>query len=583
MENGKFEIRDNFYLNGEKFKIISGAIHYFRVVPEYWRDRLEKLKAMGCNTVETYVAWNLHEPKHGEFHFDGMLDLAKFIKTAQELGLWVIVRPSPFICAEWEFGGLPAWLLAEDSIRFRTTHPAFLRYISEYYKQLFSILAPLQITNGGPIILFQIENEYGYYGDDKAYLQALADIMRGNGAVVPFVTSDGPWGDAIESGRLPGALPTGNFGSKAKEQFAALSKYTNGGPLMCMEFWVGWFDSWGCGEHHTSDLAQNVTDFDEILSQGSVNIYMFHGGTNFGFTSGSNYYDELTPDVTSYDYDAVLSEDGQFTEKYRAFQKVIARYAPVPDVKPSAKIERRAYGTLKAKEKVSLFAVAGDLAAPVESPFPLSMEKLGQNFGYTLYRSVLKSRFPVEKIRLYGANDRAQVFLDEKPVLTLYDRELLTEHPADWTHGGEAKFDILVENMGRVNFGPALDRQRKGIDGSVCVNGHTHAGWRMYALPLDNSDKIDFSKEYREGVPAFYRFTLDVETKGDTFLDMTGWGKGCVLLNGFNLGRFWEKGPQKRLYIPAPLLKEGENELIVFETEGRASGTVTLAGEPMLS
>lgn len=577
-----FEIKDKFYYNGEPVQIISGAIHYFRIVPQYWRDRLEKLKAMGCNTVETYVPWNIHEPKEGEYHFEGILDIQSFIRQAAKLGLWVIIRPSPYICAEWEFGGLPAWLLAEDSMRLRSVYKPFLKHVEEYYKRLFEILKPFQLNNGGPIIMMQIENEYGYFGDDTSYMEEIRELMLKYGAEVPLFTSDGPWGDAMNCGRLEGVLPTGNFGSKMKMQFEALKEHTKGGPLMCMEFWIGWFDHWGNGGHKTSNLEANCEDFDEALKNGNVNIYMFTGGTNFGFMNGSNYYDELTPDVTSYDYDALLTEGGDITPKYLKFQKIIGQYRELPKVKLSTVIHKKSYGELKVKHKVGLFEALEDIADPVESTFPKSMERLGQNYGYILYRSTLKREKIIEKLRLWYANDRAKVFVSEQPLITLYDRELLTEHTVSCEFEKNSSLDILMENMGRVNFGPLLDRQRKGIDGCVLVNGHQHMNWSHYPLPLDNLDQLDFTKGYKEGCPAFYLFELWVDEPGDTYIDMEGWGKGCAFINGFNLGRFWEIGPQKRLYLPAPLLKSGANEIIVFETEGKALESIVLKDEPDL-
>ena len=577
---GNFEITDNFYLDGKPFQIISGAIHYFRIVPEYWQDRLEKLKAMGCNTVETYIPWNMHEPKKGEFHFEGMLDIERFVKTAQELGLYVILRPSPYICAEWEFGGLPAWLLAEDGMKLRVSYPPFLKHVQDYYDVLLKKIVPYQINYGGPVILMQVENEYGYYANDREYLLAMRDKMQKGGVFVPLVTSDGPFEENLNGGHLEGALPTGNFGSKTEERFEVLKKYTDGGPLMCTEFWVGWFDHWGNGGHMTGNLEESVKDLDKMLELGHVNIYMFEGGTNFGFMNGSNYYDELTPDVTSYDYDALLTEDGQITEKYRRYRDVIAKYREIPEVTFTTEIKRKAYGTLPVKEKVSLFSVLDDLSAPVESSFPQSMEKLGQNYGYILYHSTLDTEEKLEKLRLWEANDRANIFVDQKPVTTLYDLELLKEKELDVTFERGADFDILMENMGRVNFGPRMEHQRKGIGQCVQVNGHMHNHWKQYTLPLDNIEKVDFSKEYKEGLPGFYRFTVDIDETADTFLDFEGWGKGCVFVNGFNIGRFWEIGPQKRLYIPAPLLKKGENEIIVFETEGKTRDTIVLKDEP---
>lgn len=576
----RFEIKDNFYLDGKPFKVISGAFHYFRTVPEYWQDRLEKCKALGCNTVETYIPWNMHEPKRGTFCFEGILDIEGFIQLAQKLGLYVILRPSPYICAEWEFGGLPAWLLAEAGMKLRVSYPPFLDAVKAYYQVLLPKLTKYQIDNGGPVILMQIENEYGYYANDKAYMEYMRRLMVELGVTVPLVTSDGPFAENLSGGKLKGVLPTGNFGSRTEERFAALAEHTEGGPLMCTEFWVGWFDHWGNGGHMRGNLEESVQDLDKMLELGHVNIYMFEGGTNFGFMNGSNYYDELTPDVTSYDYDAVLSEDGQITEKYRRYQEVISKYIELPKVQFTTEIKRKAYGRLKVQDKVSLFSVLEDISTPVYSSFPQSMEKLGQSYGYILYRSSLDTEEKIEKIRLWGANDRANILVGEKPVAVLYDRELLAEKKLDVEFAKGEKLDILVENMGRVNFGPMMEKQRKGIDHCVQINGHMHNGWQQYCLPLDNVEQINFAKEYQEGVPAFYRFTFEVEEVCDTFLDFAGWGKGCAFLNGFNLGRYWEIGPQKRLYIPAPLLKLGLNEIILFETEGIVSDSIVLCEEP---
>ncbi|TAH64397.1 MAG: beta-galactosidase [Anaerolineaceae bacterium] len=579
MTVNKFEIRDQFYYNDRAVKIISGGMHYFRIVPEYWRDRLEKLKAMGCNTVETYVPWNMHEPHKGEFCFQGMLNIKEFVELAGELGLWVIIRPSPYICAEWEFGGLPAWLLKEEGMRLRCSYEPFLKHVEDYYKVLFEILSPLQLPYGGPIIMMQVENEYGYYGDDTAYMESLKQMMLDKGCVVPLVTSDGPWGDAIECGKLPGVLPTGNFGSKMKEQFEILKEHTEGGPLMCMEFWVGWFDHWGLDKHLTSDLAKNCSNLEDGLKYGNINIYMFIGGTNFGFMNGSNYYDQLAADVTSYDYDAVLTEWGDITPKYLAFQEIIGKFVELPKLPITASITKKAYGEILIRDRVGLFEALEDLSVPVDDIHPLSMEKLGQNYGYILYHSALKKEQNLEKLRLWGANDRANIFVDGEPIITLYDRELLEEHQIEHKLKEDSHISILMENMGRVNFGPLLEKQRKGIDHCVQLNGHMHMNWTHYCLPLDNLEKLDYSKGWSKGKPSFYRFELEVDEAADTFLGMEGWGKGCAFINGFNLGRYWDIGPQKRLYIPAPLLKQGKNEIIIFETEGRIRESLVLYDE----
>lgn len=575
-----FEIKETFYLDGKPFQIISGSIHYFRIVPEYWRDRLEKLKSLGMNTVETYIPWNMHEPEKGKFVFDGMCNVVEFVKIAEELGLYVILRPSPYICAEWEFGGLPGWLLSGEGMRLRVSDPAFLGHVQDYYNVLLPILKPLQITEGGNVILMQIENEYGYFGNDRRYMEQLRDMLRAGGITVPLITSDEPKDESMEGGSVEGALPTGNFGSNTRERFEILKKHVKGGPLMGAEFWVGWFDHWGNGGHMTGNLEQSAADLDEMLKTGHVNVYMFIGGTNFGFMNGSNYYDALTPDVTSYDYDAILTEAGDLTRKYEVYREIIGKYTQLPRVEFSTPIAKKAYGRVRESGRVGLFQALRDIAKPVESVCTRSMERLGQYYGYILYVSGIRNERKLEKIRLRKANDRANIFLGDRRLLTLYDRELLEEHKVDVPPRPGDELRILVENMGRVNFGPGMEEQRKGIDGSVQINGHMHHNWQQYCLPLNNLEKLDFDRGYTEGLPGFHRFELSVEEKGDTFLELEGWGKGCVFVNGFNIGRFWEIGPQKRLYIPAPLLKQGKNEIIVFETEGKSTGEISFRDEP---
>jgi beta-galactosidase len=365
----KFEIKDNFMLDGEPMHVISGGIHYFRVVPEYWRDRLEKLKALGCNTVETYLPWNMHEPKKGFFNFEGLLDVVRFVEIAQELGLYVILRPSPYICAEWDFGGMPAWLLAEDGMRFRVSYPPFVQHVEDFFRELIPRLTPLQIDQGGPVIMMQVENEYGSYANDKVYLERLRDMMIEFGVTVPLVTSDGPNYEMLDGGDIEGVHPTVNFGSNPAGNFPYLDKYTKG-PKMCMEYWIGWFDHWGNEQHITANLEQSTIDLEKMLEMGHVNFFMFHGGTNFGFMNGSNYSTHLQPDVTSYDYDAILSEEGKITEKYRIYQEVIRKYAEIPEVTFTTEIKQKAYGRLDVKEKVSLNAVLSLISKPVDSAYP---------------------------------------------------------------------------------------------------------------------------------------------------------------------------------------------------------------------
>jgi beta-galactosidase len=581
MEIHNFEIRDDFYLDGEKIKIISGGIHYFRVVPEYWKDRLEKLKALGCNTLETYVAWNVHEPIEGQFNFEGIANLQGYMKLAQELGFWVIIRPAPYICAEWEFGGMPAWLLTKQGMRLRTNTKPFLDCVDRFYKELFKILKPLQVNYGGPIIMMQIENEYGYYGDDTNYLFALKALMEKHGAVVPFVTSDGPTKQNLKDGSLPDVLATANFGSRTIERFQVLEDYIGNKPLMCMEFWVGWFDSWDCQRHNTSNLEENVQDLDDMLRLGNVNIYMFHGGTNFGFMNGSNFYDKLEADVTSYDYDALLTEDGELTKKYYEFQKVISKYTQIPQVEFTTKILKKAYGDLPIGRKVSLFSVLEDISEGVYYPCTLTMEALGQSYGYIMYRTKLIKGKHVEKCRILEAGDRAILFTNQKQAAIRYNLELDQEFDFE-AQEEEVTLDILMENMGRVNYGVRLEDQSKGIKKGVSFRGAMHSNWMHYPLPLNNLEQLDFNKEHKPGTPAFYEFEFEALETGDTFLELEGWGKGCVFVNGNNIGRFWKIGPQKRLYIPGPYLKTGSNKIIVFETDGIVGDKISLKSEPDL-
>lgn len=576
-----FEIKDKFYLDGEPFQIISGSIHYFRTVPEYWRDRLEKLVNMGCNTVETYIPWNFHEPKRGEFLWEGMRDIRRFIETAHELGLYMIIRPSPYICAEWEFGGLPAWLLTDRNMRLRCSYKPYLDAIKAYYAELMPRLAPYQIDMGENVILMQLENEYGYYGNDTAYLEFLRDTMRSLGITVPFVTSDGPWSEVIfKSGMVGGALPTGNFGSSAEWQFGQMRKFIGEDkPLMCMEFWNGWFDAWG-EEHHTTAPEKAAEALDELLKRGSVNFYMFEGGTNFGFMSGRNCGNK-TADVTSYDYDAPLTEDGRITEKYERFKEVISKYRSFEPIPLTTEIRRKSYGEIVCSGSVDLFSVIGKISAPVRSVYPLSMEEIGQDYGYILYR--LRVDEKISGMWLEKAADRVMCFRDGERLFDVEGDVLCQKYePEEAVSGGV--IDLLCENIGRENFGTNLEDQRKGILGGVKINDRRYFGYEIFPLPLDGEQilKLDFDGEQREGVPAFYRFDFNVDEAGDTFLDTEGFGRGCAFVNGFNLGRFWEIGPQKRLYIPAPLLKKGANTIVLFENTGKAAEKISLSDKSLL-
>ncbi|MEX5398186.1 beta-galactosidase family protein [Streptococcus sp. ZJ93] len=583
-----FQIREDFYLNDRPFKILSGAIHYFRVHPDDWYHSLYNLKALGFNTVETYVPWNLHEPQKGAFTTEGIVDIERFLTIAQELGLYAIVRPSPYICAEWEWGGLPAWLLAEQ-VRVRSSDPAYLRHVEDYYAFLLPILAKHQLSEGGNILMFQVENEYGSYGEEKAYLRAIADLMRKYGLTAPFFTSDGPWRATLRAGTLieDDILVTGNFGSKAAENFDQLQSFFDEHgkkwPLMCMEFWDGWFNRWG-DEIIRRDPDELAVAVMKTIERGSINLYMFHGGTNFGFMNGCSARGQIDlPQVTSYDYDAILDEAGNPTKKFYKLQELMKKSYPQLDYAEPLVKEAKAYQTASLNDKVSLFSALENVSDCQEAFYPKSMEELGQNVGYTCYRTrIEKDKLEAERLRIIDARDRVQVFLAGEKVATQYQEEvgddIFLEQVAK-----ETDLVILVENMGRVNYGHKLTAptQRKGLGRGVMADLHFIGQWEMYPLPLDRVQELDFTKAWQENQPAFYRYHINVEHAQDTYLDMTGFGKGVVFVNQQNIGRFWERGPILSLYIPKGYLKKGENEIIVFETEGTYRENLRFSSEPI--
>lgn len=585
-----FEIKEDFMLNGQPFKIISGAIHYFRLPTSQWEDSLYNLKALGANTVETYLPWNIHEPAEGVFDFTGMKDVEAFVSLAQRLGLWVILRPSVYICAEWEFGGLPAWLLKESGIRLRSTDERFMSRVANYYQELLPRLVPLQVTQGGPVLMMQIENEYGSYGMDKEYLKATKALMEAGGIEVPLFTSDGAWAEALDAGTLidEDVFVTGNFGSRSKENAAVLQQYfADHGkkwPLMCMEYWDGWFNRWGepVIKRDPADLAMEVK---EMLKLGSVNLYMFHGGSNFGFYNGCSAREEKDlPQVTSYDYDALLTEAGEPTEKYYLVQQAIKEVCPdVWQAEPRTKTLKN-LGSYPINKSVSFFQTKEQMITPVASAYPQTMEKLDANYGYLLYDLELKNYQRENKLKIVEVSDRVQVFVDgqlQEVATTALGSEMMLQ-PGDQE---TMEVAVLVENQGRVNYGYKFNNpsQAKGIRGGVMQDIHFHQGYRHYPLTFapEQIDKIDFTAGKNPQQPSFYAADFTLEEVADTFIDCSAYGKGVVLVNGFNLGRYWSKGPIHSLYCPKDFLKVGANQIVIFETEGVELTAVTFSETPI--
>lgn len=583
--NKTFEIgKRDFLLDGKPFRIISGAVHYFRFPREYWRDRLLKLKACGFNTVETYVAWNMHEPREGVFDFEGMLDIEAYLSLAGELGLYAIVRPGPYICSEWDFGGLPWWLLNYDGIELRCCDETYLACVRRFFSELIPRLAKHQVTNGGNIILVQNENEYGSYGDDGEYLRRLADMLKENGITVPLFTSDGAEYQMMTGGTLPEIHKTANFGSNPEKNFEFLRKYQPDGPLMCAEYWNGWFDHWG-ENHHSRSPEDAAATLDRILSLGaSVSAYMFHGGTNFGWMNGANHYQKYEPTVSSYDDDAPLSENGVPTEKYFLFRDVISRYAPVENIELPEQVPAKRYGTLNFTKSARLIDNLENLAAPVDLISPKNMEKLGQGYGYVLYSTQVRGPREEQPLHIDDLHDRAYIYTDGRFAGMKYINDTPGENEIKLTVPENGmRLDILVENMGRTNYGRRL-ADRKGITHGAGFGNNYIYHWQAYCLPLDNTDKIRWTDEIRfDGTATFFYAELNIEGEPcDTFVKTYGLKKGVIIVNGKVLSRYWEIGPQRSAYLPAPYLKNGKNTVIIFETEGVETSGILLDDTPDL-
>ncbi|MFD5224246.1 beta-galactosidase family protein [Microbacterium sp. NPDC058342] len=559
------------FRDGRRHRILSGAMHYFRIHPDQWEDRLRRLAAMGANTVDTYVAWNFHERTEGEFDFTGWRDVARFIRIAGEVGLDVYVRPSPYICAEWSNGGIPFWLSGRTHA-LRTSDPVFLAAVDAWYDALIPQLEPLQAVHGGPIRLIQVENEYGSYGSDAAYLAHQRDGLRQRGMVEMLTTADGTTADMVANGSIPGVMGTFTFGTGVA---LAQQLRRDDHHLMCSELWGGWFDHWG-EKHHVRSADSMIGTVNALLEAGgSVSVYMAHGGTNFGLWAGANHDGTLLqPTITSYDSDAPIAEDGSLGDKFHALRTAFAPFhegelPPVPDAprrQPAASAALRPVATL-------LETLRAQPVAAV-APMPLSYEQLGAEEGLVAYESPVAFEADA-MLTLLGLRDRATVFLDDVRLGTMeHDGEHTLALPAE---GGAGRLTIVVESLGRINYSP-LTGEHKGILHGVLVGRRFQHGWEHRMLPRDDVPVVDVVRTGRadDGL-ATASFTVD--EPADAWIALPGSAKAMVWLNGFLLGRWWDRGPQITLYAPGPLWRAGENEVVVLDTD-RLGASVEIREQP---
>lgn len=584
---GKFEVGNKtFLLNNKPFVIKAAEIHYPRIPKEYWEHRIEMSKALGMNTICLYIFWNLHEQEEGKYDFSGNKDVAEFCRLAQKHGMYVIVRPGPYVCAEWEMRGLPWWLLKKQDIRLREQDPYFMERTKLFMNEVGKQLADLQISKGGNIIMVQVENEYGSFGTDKPYIAEIRDIVKGAGFnEVPLFQCD--WNSNFENNALEGLLWTINFGTGANigDQFRRLKELRPDTPLMCSEFWSGWFDHWGA-KHETRSASALVNGLKEMLDQNiSFSLYMTHGGTSFGHWGGANF-PNFSPTCTSYDYDAPISESGKATPKYYEVRELLKNYLPegqslpqIPDSIPTISIP--------AIEFIQVANLFENLPAPKFSEDIKPMEFFDQGWGSILYRTKLQKSDKEQTLTITEAHDWTQVYVDGKKIATL--SRLKGEGIVSLPPVKEgAVLDILVEAMGRMNFGKGI-YDWKGITQKVELSsdGNTKdlKNWQVFNIPVDYTFAKD--KSYKKDSntqkhPAYYKATFNLAKTGDTFLNMSDWSKGLVWVNGHAMGRYWEIGPQQTLYVPGCWLKEGENEIIVFDLASPRATKIEGLRQPIL-
>jgi len=554
-----------FLLDGKPFQFISGEIHPARIPAEYWQHRIRMAKAMGCNTISAYIFWNYHETAEGVFDFSTWnRDLARFVSLAQQEGLWVILRPGPYVCAEWDFGGLPTYLLKTPDIKVRCMDPRYMAAVERWISALAKEVKPMQISQGGPVLMLQIENEYGSYGNDRNYLAAIKKAWRNEGIDIPFFTGDGPTRPMLEAGSLPGCA-VGLDSGYDQGSFDLAYEMNPGVPVFSSETYPGWLTHWGENwvRPDTAGLLKEVRFL--MDTKKSFNFYVIHGGTNFGYTAGANSGGKgYEPDITSYDYDAPINEQGLPTPKYFALRKLISSYLPegkelpeIPSSIPSMEIPE-----FKMEKFSSIWA---NLPEVVNSVQPVPFEMLDQNQGFVFYKTTLTGH-KSGKLKVTELHDFATVFLNGDFIGTLDRREGLNTIDLPVSNVANPVLEILVEGMGHINFAQEII-DRKGITDRVSLNGMTLMNWEIYKLPMNEafvkSLQVEPTTTDKPGI--FFKGVFTLKTKADTHFDMSAYKKGMVWVNGHCLGRYWEIGPQKRLYCPASWLKEEDNEVVIFD------------------
>jgi beta-galactosidase len=579
-----------FVLNGKPFQILSGEVEYARLPRADWRDRLRKVRAMGLNTVTVYVFWNLHETRPGVFDFSGQKDVAEFLREAQQEGLYVVLRPGPYVCAEWDLGGYPAWLLKDDKpgnaseprVLLRSSQPEYLAAAGRWILRLGQELAPLQASRGGPIIAVQVENEYGSFNvkeDRQQYLQQVLQMVRDAGFGESMLyTADG--GEELPKGSIPGMLAAIDFGTgDLAHEAPLLQAFQPNAPVFIAEYWDGWFDHWG-EKHQVTDAAVQEAEIRTVIEKGySISLYMIEGGTSFGWMNGANSDgDSYQPDVSSYDYDAPIDEAGRPRPKYFAMRKLIAEATQetpkiVPESPPMMTLP-----ALQLKEARSLWT---KLPAAIQADSPRSMEQVDHAYGYILYRTKIGAAVKADGdgslLTLDALHSYARVYVDGALTGTM-DRRLGQTQLRIAVHPGE-RLDLLVENSGRINFTTKIRGERAGILGDVRFDGRVLHNWEMVPLPLDQPPANGYRDKSCAG-PCFYRGDLEVSSVGDTYLNTASLGKGVVWVNGHLLGRYWNIGPMGSLFLPGAWLHAGKNEVVVMDLDGGSSPSISAADHP---